>query len=231
MTSGYLSYTRVSHDLQGKSRAGLEAQAHTIEQFVAREGGEIVSRYEEVESGAIDSRPQLMAAMAEAKRRKCWIVVSKLDRLSRDAHFIMGLMKTGVKFVVAELGHDIDPFMLHVYAIVAEKERALISRRTKDALAAKKAQGVILGNRLTDAQAHAEGKHTLAMAQAIGREKQRSRAIQTARNIVPIIDQIRQAGITTSAGIAEALNARGVKTVRGGPWQAVQVQRVLHRAA
>lgn len=216
MTKGYISYRRVSTSDQGKSMAGLDAQTATINAFVEREAGEIINAYTEVESGSVDDRPQLQQAMAEAKRRKCWIVVSKLDRLSRDAHFIMGLMKTGVKFVVAELGHDVDPFMLHVYAIMAEKERRLIGQRTRDALAARKASGVILGNRTN-----------LSDAQAKGRETSRARASQRRENIIPIIDQIRQAGVTTLAGIANALNQRGIKTVRGGSWQAVQVGRVL----
>src|SRR5208282_1112144 len=82
----------------------------------------------------------------EARRLKCAIAVAKLDRLSRDVHFISGLMAQRVPFVVAELGPDVDPFVLHLYAALAEKERAMISRRTKDALRAAKARGVVLGN-------------------------------------------------------------------------------------
>ena len=104
----------------------------------------------EVETGkgadALARRPQLAAALAEAKHRKCAVAVAKLDRLSRDVHFISGLMAERVQFVVTELGADVDPFLLHLYAALAEKERRLISQRTRDALAAKKAQGKQLGN-------------------------------------------------------------------------------------
>lgn len=231
MTKGYISYRRVSREDQGKSGAGLEAQRQTINDFVEREGGEIISEYVEIVSGAVDDRPELIAAMAEAKRRRCFLIVSKLDRLSRRVAFIANLMDGKTKFVVAELGHDVDPFMLHIYASVAEKERALISSRTKQALAVKKAQGVILGNRVTDAQAAATGKQTLAMAQAKGAATNQARAVQRRENIMPIIASIQAAGVSTMAGIANALNQRGIKTVRGGSWQAVQVQRVMHASA
>ncbi|MGO4173565.1 recombinase family protein [Bosea sp. TAF32] len=220
MTKGYVSYLRVSTDEQGKSGAGLEAQRAAISAFVEREGGAIISEYVEIVSGAVDDRPELMQAMAEAKRRKCFLIVSKLDRLSRKVSFIANLMDGNTKFVVSELGHDVDPFLLHIYASLAEKERKLIGQRTKDALAARKAQGMILGNRTN-----------LAEAQAKGAASNRARAAQRRENIIPIIEQIRGAGVTTMAGIANALNQRGIKAVRGGSWQAVQVQRVMHASA
>ena len=216
MTKGYVSYLRVSTEDQGRSGLGLEAQRRANADFAAAQGGEIISEYVEVQSGKDDDRPQLALAMAEAKRRKCFLIVSKLDRLSRRVSFIANLMDGKTKFVVAELGHDVDPFMLHIYASLAEKERALISRRTKDALAAKKAQGILLGNRTN-----------LSEASAKGAAKNKERAAQRRENIVPIIEQIRRTGVTTMKGIADALNSRGIKTVRGGAWQAVQVQRAL----
>ena len=116
----------------------------------AAQGVEIIAEYVEAETGkgadALDRRPQLAAALAAAKAAKCPVLVSKLDRLSRDVAFIAGLMAQRVPFVVAELGPDVDPFMLHVYAALAEKERRLISERTRSALASKKAQGTTLGN-------------------------------------------------------------------------------------
>src|SRR5205085_173903 len=121
-----------------------------LDRFAEAEGLEIVAQYVEVESGkgadALDRRPQLAAALADARKRRCPVLVAKLDRLSRDVHFISGLMAHRVPFVVAELGADADPFMLHLYAALAEKERSLISQRTRVALAAKKAQGYKLGN-------------------------------------------------------------------------------------
>src|SRR5260370_5468524 len=117
--------------------------------FGEGEGYQLIQTLEEVETGkgadALDRRPQLSAALKVARQHKAPIIVAKLDRLSRDVHFISGLMTHRTPFIVAELGADADPFMLHLYAALAEKERAMISRRTKDALAAKKAQGVKLG--------------------------------------------------------------------------------------
>ena len=147
---GIISYIRVSTGKQAKSGLGLEAQRAAIARFAGAEGLEITGEFVEVETGkgadALDKRPQLAAALAEAKQHKCPVVVAKLDRLSRDVHFISGLMAQKVPFVVTDLGADVDPFLLHLYAALAEKERALISRRTKEALAAKKAQGKQLGN-------------------------------------------------------------------------------------
>src|SRR6476660_8626368 len=130
-----ISYIRVSTQKQGRSGLGLEAQRAANAQFAMREGYTVAGEYTEVETGkgfdALERRPQLAAALAEAKRRKCSIVVAKLDRLSRDVAFISGLMARRVPFIVAELGHDVDPFMLHIYAALAEKERRNISVRTK----------------------------------------------------------------------------------------------------
>jgi DNA invertase Pin-like site-specific DNA recombinase len=127
-----------------------------------------------------------------------------------------------VPFVVAELGSDVDPFILHLFAALAEKERALISVRTKAALAAAKARGVTLGNpRLS------ETRQTAHKAAAIANE---AAADQHAANVLPIIRQIKRAEATTLREIAEALNARGVQTARGGQWYAMTVSNVLARA-
>jgi DNA invertase Pin-like site-specific DNA recombinase len=144
-----IAYHRVSTAKQGRSGLGLEAQREALGRFAAAEGFEIVREYTEVETGkgadALDRRPQLAAALADARRRKCAISVAKLDRLSRDVHFISGLMAERVPFIVAELGADVDPFILHLFAALAEKERAMIATRTRDALKRAKARGVKLG--------------------------------------------------------------------------------------
>jgi len=145
-----ISYVRVSTARQGRSGLGLDAQRKAITAFADAEGFTLSGEFVEVETGkgadALDRRPQLAAALDVAKRKRCAVIVAKLDRLSRDVHFISGLMSRRVPFIVAELGPDVDPFMLHLFAALAEKERALISRRTKEALAAAKARGVKLGN-------------------------------------------------------------------------------------
>jgi DNA invertase Pin-like site-specific DNA recombinase len=145
-----VAYLRVSTTQQG-SGLGIEAQREAIARFAAAEGFEITAEHVEIETGkgedALERRPKLNAALAEAKLRHCQVAVAKLDRLSRDVAFISSLMGKRVPFVVTELGRDVDPFMLHVSAALAEKERRLISDRTKAALAAAKARGVRLGSR------------------------------------------------------------------------------------
>jgi DNA invertase Pin-like site-specific DNA recombinase len=146
-----VSYIRVSTAKQGRSGLGLEAQRAALARFAEAEGLQIVAENVEVESGkgaddALERRPQLAAALAAARKRKCPVTVAKLDRLSRDVHFISGLMAHRVPFIVAELGADVDPFVLHLFAALAQKERALISQRTREALKAAKARGVRLGN-------------------------------------------------------------------------------------
>jgi DNA invertase Pin-like site-specific DNA recombinase len=144
-----VAYTRVSTREQGHSGLGLEAQRVALDRFAEAEGYDLAETFSEVETGkgadALERRPQLSAALAAARKLKAPIIVAKLDRLSRDVHFISGLMTHRTPFIVAELGADADPFMLHLYAALAEKERRLISQRTKDALAVRKAQGVKLG--------------------------------------------------------------------------------------
>jgi DNA invertase Pin-like site-specific DNA recombinase len=218
-----IAYLRVSTERQGRSGLGLEAQRETIARFAERESISLVGEYIEVETGkgadALDRRPELAAALAQARRDKCPVIVAKLDRLSRDVHFISGLMASRIPFIVAELGTDADPFMLHLYAALAEKERKLISERTKAALAVKKAQGVKLGNRTNLAEAQAKGvASTKASADAF------------ALNVLPLIDQVKAQGVTSYNGIAAALNVRGVRTARGGTWQAATVRKIILRA-
>jgi DNA invertase Pin-like site-specific DNA recombinase len=142
--------------------------------------------------------------LAAARKRRCSIIVAKLDRLSRNVHFIAGLMQERVPFIVAELGNDVDPFIL---AALAEKERALISRRTKDALAAAKARGVQLGN-----------PELAAANRAAARER--------AEALRPILAELSELSATAAAA---ELNARAVPTPAGGKWHAKTVLRVRQR--
>lgn len=218
-----VGYLRVSTNGQGKSGLGLESQRTAIQRFAADNGMTIAAWYTEVETGtgfdALDKRPQLSAALSHAKKLKGEIVVAKLDRLSRDVAFISHLMTHHVPFIVTELGANVDPFMLHIYAALAEKERAMISQRTKAALAAKKASGAALGNRTN-----------LAEAQKLGAASNATKAKRQASNVLPIIAQIQAAGIRSLRAIAESLNARGIKSARGTTWSAMTVSRVLARA-
>src|SRR5215204_1829016 len=148
--SNVIGYYRVSTERQRRSGLGIEAQRTAVHRFAEAEGLEITCEYVEAETGkgadVLDRRPQLAAALDAARVKKCPVVVAKLDRLSRDVAFMAGLMAQRVPFIVAELGADADPFMLHLYAALAEKERRLISARTKAALAAAKARGTRLGS-------------------------------------------------------------------------------------
>ncbi|RVQ69748.1 recombinase family protein [Croceicoccus ponticola] len=217
-----IGYLRVSTAQQGRSGLGLDAQRETIARFAERESFPVTEWFTDVETGkgsdALDRRPQLAAALNVAQRLKCPIVVAKLDRLSRDVHFISGLMAQRVAFVVAELGLDTDPFLLHLYAALAEKERALISERTRAALARKRAAGAILGNRTN-----------LREAQIAGAAANRAGADRFAANVLPIIREIQSLGTHSHRAIASALTARGVRTARGGKWTGVQVGQLLQR--
>jgi DNA invertase Pin-like site-specific DNA recombinase len=219
-----VSYLWVSTTGQGRSGLGLDGQRVAIERFAADNGFTLVAEHVEVQSGkgadALEQRPQLAAALQAARKlgKGTPIIVAKLDRLSRDVAFISGLMAQRVPFVVAELGPDVDPFMLHVYAALAEKERAMIAARTRDALRAAKARGTQLGNRTN-----------LDQAQKLGQETQRQQASQRAANVLPVIEEIKRAGTTSLHQIAKALAARGIKTARGGEWTATAVRNVLAR--
>src|SRR4030088_2421361 len=217
-----IAYLRVSTQRQGRSGLGIEAQRATIQQFAGAESLTIAAEFVEFESGkgadALDRRPQLAAALAAAKASKCSVVVAKLDRLSRDVAFVAGLMAQRVPFIVAELGRDADPFMLHLYAALAEKERRLISERTRAALQAKKASGAKLGN-----------STNLSVAGSIGRLAQAQVADEFASNLMPVIQAIQNAGAATLSEIASALNARGVRSARGNNWHRSSVRNLLAR--
>ena len=218
-----VAYYRVSTERQGRSGLGLDAQRERCARFAAQNDMDVVDAFTEVETGkgwdALDRRPQLAAALAAARRHRGQVLVAKLDRLSRDVHFIAGLMAQRVPFVVAELGADVDSFMLHIYAALAEKERRMISERTRAALAARKRQGAQLGNPTNRAEAGRAG----AAATAEG-------ARRFAENVVPIIQQVQATGVNSLRGVAAVLNARGVRSARGGRWAATQVGAVLARA-
>jgi len=224
MTKPAVAYLRVSTDAQGKSGLGLDAQRDAIQRFADAEGFRIVEWCQEIETGkgsdALERRPVLKAALATARKVKGHVIVAKLDRLSRDVAFVSGLMAQRVPFIVAELGADVDPFLLHLYSALAEKERALIAQRTKAALQAKKAAGAQLGNRTN-----------LADAQKVGAASNAASADAFACNVVPIVRQLQASGLKTLRDLADALNTRGVRTARGGAWTAMTVKRVLDRAA
>jgi DNA invertase Pin-like site-specific DNA recombinase len=211
-----VAYMRVSTREQGKSGLGLEAQREAIARFCEADGElRIVEWFTETESGkrvsdTLAKRPQLAAALNRAQQLKGPVIVAKLDRLSRDVHFVSGLMVHGVEFIACELGRQSDPFMLHLFAALAEKERALISQRTTAALAALKRRGVKLGS----------GKPWRGAA--VIRERARARD-------APLLPLVNQPGTLQEA--ADRLNAAGYRTAEGNMFRAVTVSRMLKRAA
>jgi DNA invertase Pin-like site-specific DNA recombinase len=212
MSVTIIPYYRVSTGGQGRSGLGLDAQRDAVTKFAANEGMEIAGEFVEVETGkgadALEKRPQLSAALRKAKQLGAYIVVSKLDRLSRDVHFISGLMSKRVPFIVTQLGRNVDPFMLHIYAALAEKERAMISERTKVALRAAKGRGVQLGNPNV-------GKMNTEAA--------------VARDAIlrPILQEMWE---MPYRDIAQELTNRNIPTPRGGDlWNAMTVMRVMKR--
>jgi DNA invertase Pin-like site-specific DNA recombinase len=207
-----IAYIRVSTSKQANSGLGLEAQQAAVARFAAAEGFEIVQTFTEVQSGKDDDqkRPQLSAALQAARKARAPVLVAKLDRLSRDVHFISGLMKHRVPFIVADLGADSDPFMLHLFAALAEKERRMISQRTRDALAAKKAQGVKLGG-----------------LREYGRLAKEA-AVERAKALSIVFAELASESANAAARI---LNERNVATPTGRPWSAVTVIRARKRLA
>ncbi len=218
----FVAYLRVSTARQGSSGLGLEAQRVAIARFAEAEGMAMLAEHIEVETGkgadALDRRPILAAALADARRAGVPVVVAKLDRLSRDVAFIAGLMAQGVAFIVAELGADCDPFMLHIYAALAQKERRLIGQRTRDALAAARARGTVLGGYrggpVPDAR---QGGYAV---------KQQADAY--AREVGPIAAELLAGGQSLRAVAAE-LTARGIRTPRDATWTAAAVANVIAR--
>lgn len=221
--SNIVAYCRVSTQEQGKSGLGLEAQREAIQRFSDRENFDVVEWYTDVQSGkgadAEALRPNLKAALAKAKTLKCALVVSKLDRLSRDTHFITGLMSRGVLFYVAEYGKECDPFMIRIYAAVSQKERDLIAERTKSALTALKKQGVQLGNR-----------KNLDQARKVGTMRNQQRSLEFAERVMGEI--LRYRGLGASYGsIADCFNRLGIPAPKGGQWYPTQISRILARQA
>lgn len=214
-----IGYVRVSTREQGRSGLGIAAQTEAVRRFAEAEGFELVEVITEVASGklGLDDREGLRDALAKAHRGKCPVIVAKLDRLSRDVAFISGLMARGVPFIVAELGVDTDPFILHLFAALSEKERKLISSRTRVALA---------GKRVREPEWQPGNRTNLAEAQTKGQASNKAKAIEFAGKVQPLVQQYREQGLSL-AGIASKLNEVGVKTARGGAWHAMTVRNIL----
>jgi DNA invertase Pin-like site-specific DNA recombinase len=228
--SKYVSYLRVSTDKQGKSGLGIAAQRTAVEDYIRVKNGDggLIAEYVEVESGkGTKNRPQLEAAFAACRLYGAVLIIAKLDRLSRDAHFLLGLDKAGIDFICAD-NPDTNRFTVGIRALMAEEERRLISHRTREALAATKRRGTKLGGQRKDS----DGKPLVITpeAAALGRKAQQEKADSRAAQVGSVIKELLVAGKTTLREIADELNARGIPTARRKThWGPEQVRRVRDR--
>ena len=221
-----IAYVRVSTAGQERSGLGLEAQRAAIKAFATAEGFTIRRWFQEAESAAgsdaLEKRPQLAEAIETARRLHAPVLVAKLDRLSRDVHFISGLMAHRVEFIVVDLGRQSDPFILHLYAALAEKERFMISERTKAGLAAARRRGQRLGMR-------ARGKRYVQRVSALGVAANRQRAMDLLSDSLRLsVEDALKEGRSLRAA-SEWLNTRKIQSPGGGKWYAPSLLKAARR--
>jgi DNA invertase Pin-like site-specific DNA recombinase len=218
-----VAYERVSTARQGQSGLGLEAQRKVIEDHARQTGATIVGRFTEVESGRKADRPELAKALHLAKVTGATLIIAKLDRLSRNAAFLLALRDSGVRFLACDMPHAND-LTVGIMALVAEAEREAISRRTKEALAAAKARGTKLGNPNGAAALRRAGKGGTALRATVTANAQ-----AFAQDLAPVLADIRAEGHTSLRAIAAELTRRGIQTRRGGKWQVSNVMGLVGR--
>ena len=217
-TGRFIAYYRVSTERQGRSGLGLEAQQAAVRAWLNGGPWTLLEEFTEVESGANNARPELAKALTSCRLKGATLVIAKLDRLSRDAHFLLGLERAGVDFVAADMP-GANRMTVGIMAVVAEEERRMISARTKAALAAAKARGVALGG----------WKGGPIVDGSLGAAANRERAAAFAAKVRPIVADLRGRGLSLRQMAAE-LTAQGIQTPRGGAWTATAVRVVLGRA-
>jgi DNA invertase Pin-like site-specific DNA recombinase len=218
MKTKFVSYYRVSTMAQGMDGNGIQAQKESVARYLASMDCELIASFQEVESGSVNKRPQLTEAIKLAKSQKAILVIARLDRLSRNAAFLLQLQDAGIDFVACDLPHA-DKFSVGILALLAQKEREMCSQRTKSALQVLKRKGVKLGN----PNASKAWKSAVA---SIKEHKQ-----EFAKSALKTIREIQGTGVETLAKIADCLNKRGERSARGGTWTATAVKRVLDCAA
>lgn len=198
----YIAYYRVSTQRQGRSGLGLEAQQKSVRDYTNGGGASLVAEYTEVESGKLNSRPELNRALKQCKLTGAKLVIAKLDRLSRNAAFLLTLRDSGVDFVAADMP-DANALTVGIMALMAQHEREMISKRTKEALAIAKARGVKLGN--PNGAAHLLGRGNDEAVDAI-----KAKADEKAQDLMPLIEELKELGVTSLRGIAHELNHKGI---------------------
>lgn len=218
----HVAYYRVSTAKQGRSGLGLDAQRKAVADYLNGGAWELTGEFVEVESGKVDRRPKLEQALSMCELTSATLVVAKLDRLSRNVAFLAALQDSGAKFVAADMP-EANELTIHIMAAVAQAERKAISKRTKEALAAAKARGAVLGGNRGNLADLRKGPAVSAMV--------RSKAsIERSTKVMRQIEVARDEGATSLRQIAAALNAAGIQTPRGKSWQAAQVKAVLDRS-
>lgn len=223
-----VAYLRVSTKGQGESGLGLEGQQLAIARHAEATGCQVIATYTEVESGTKSDRPELARAMAHAKRSGATLVIARLDRLSRNLHFLSGLMESKVDFVACDMP-SANRLTLHIMAAVAEDYAKQISDKTKMGLEAAKARGTVLGGYREKAAAKLTAEVRAKAAKNAG-ESHRAGAIADYADLLPTIRQLKTDGLSLRA-IADKLNSDGHTTRTGSQWSQVQVKRVLDRAS
>lgn len=213
-----VAYYRVSTERQGRSGLGLEAQREAVRTFLAGKGWPPIAEMVEVESGKRNDRPELAQALDACRLHKATLVIARLDRLARNAAFLLSLRDSGINFVAVDMP-DANRLTIGILAMVAEAEAERISLNTKAALAQAKARGVKLGG-FKGATPTAENRAKALAVRQEGRARQRDL-------IAPTIAELKAAGITSLPAIAKALNDRQITTARGSRWHPTSVARLL----
>jgi DNA invertase Pin-like site-specific DNA recombinase len=216
----YVVYFRVSTARQGHSGLGMEAQAAAVQAFLAGRSAKAIGTFTEIESGRKNNRPKLREAMEMARAYGAVLLVAKLDRLARNATFLLSLKDAGVEFIAADMP-EANRLTVGILALVAEQEAVAISDRTKAALAARKARGLPLGNTTTLVIGNA---YTAARASSVASEEAR----KAAQRVLPIVSRLKHAGFSLHA-IARQLNADAVPSARGGKWTPTSVRNILRQ--
>jgi DNA invertase Pin-like site-specific DNA recombinase len=216
-------YLRVSTARQGSSGLGLDAQLLAVQRYAVDHPASIIATFTEVETGKLNTRPQLTQALHLAKVTGATLVIAKLDRLSRNAAFLMTLQDAGVKFVAADLPQA-TTLTVGIMALVAQQEAEAISKRTREALQAAKQRGTVLGNPNGASALRKAGKGNTAALSAV-----KAKADNHAATLRPVIESLRVQGVASLGGIAAALNERGMLTPRGGLWHKTSVSNLLAR--
>jgi DNA invertase Pin-like site-specific DNA recombinase len=220
-----IGYFRVSTARQARSGLGLEAQREAVTRLAAERGGKIVREYVEIESGKLNTRPELAKALHHAKITGGTLVIAKLDRLSRNAAFLLTLRDSGARFIAADVPGAND-LTVGILALVAQQEREAVSKRTREALAAAKVRGTRLGNPNGARALRKARKGNQAAIVAI-----KANADAHAAELRPVVEALKFEGVESHAAIAFALNERGILTPRDARWHKSSVRNLLARLA